>query len=206
MHRRAPLTVVLAAALTACAGPRRTARVEPLAPPLAATVERGLSADRLAVIEPLLLEPLGCPIYAGDDRPDYDSQGLDCLVKWMREASTYLAKGGEPTAYTSQKTFEKNRALARKLAARVEAWVEKARPDVASAPVPDDRRDPAPAPETLVAAGRESQQRFLNGIIYYQKGESEKARKEWLQAVKLDPSNADARAALAKLDSLSSTP
>lgn len=202
MHRRAPLTVVLAAALTACAGPRRTARVEPLAPPLAATVERGLSADRLAVIEPLLLEPLGCPIYAGDDRPDYDSQGLDCLVKWMRETRSYLAQGGKPTEFTNPERYEENRALARKLEARLAGWLESARLDVPARPAPA----PKAAPRSASSDFQSSQQRYLEGMIHFQKGAYEKARAAWLLAVKLDPSNADAKAGLAKLDSLSSTP
>lgn len=185
------LTLTLAA-LTACAGARKTARVEPLAPPVAPLV-----AERLELARPSSLEPLGCPIYAGDDRPDYDSQGLDCLVKWLREARTYLDDGGAPTAHTNAAAIEKNRALALKLAARTSNWLKNARFDTATA---KPRAKTASAVELKDAL--ESQQRYLNGVVYFQKGDYAAARVEWLLAKKLNPSNTDAKAGLAMLDKL----
>ena len=195
-----PLALLLS--LAACAGPRKTATVKPLAPPIAATIAAGL-----AEIEPLAPEPLGCPIYDGDDRPDYDSQGLDCLVKWIQEAREYLSAGGKPTAHTSADRIEKNRALARKLAGRIDTWLSGARSQ-AAARLPTARRSAAiiiPKMEPT-ADSQASQQSYLSGMIYFQKGDYDKARKEWLMSVKLDPTNSDAKAGLAKLDELLKTP
>lgn len=179
--------IMLTLSLTACSGARKTARVEPLAPeagPLVAT---------------LLTAPVGCPIYDGVDRPDYDSQGLDCLVKWIQEAQSYLAAGGKPTVHTNAANIEKNRALARKLGARIETWLTGARPG--------RRREAVPVPRKVAPVDEQaSQQSYLSGMIYYQRGEYEKARAEWLMAVKLDPSNSDAKAGLARLDKLSTSP
>ena len=61
----------LIATQTACVGHRKTAKLESAAPAL------------VAPLASLSIEPLGCPVYGGDDRPDYDAQALGCLVKWM---------------------------------------------------------------------------------------------------------------------------
>ena len=179
--------VALTLSLAACSGAPKTARVEPLAPELA------------PLVATLLTEPIGCPIYDGVDRPDYDSQGLDCLVKWLQEAQAYLAAGGKPTTHTNAANIEKNRALARKLGARIETWLSDARPS--------RRRESVLVPRKVATIdGQASQQSYLSGMIYFQRGEYEKARAEWTAAVKLDPSNADAKAGLAKLDQLYSPP
>lgn len=47
-----------------------------------------------------------------------------------------------------------------------------------------------------------SQQAYLEGVIYYQKGDYEKARDKWLHAKQLDPSNSDAIAGLEKIEKL----
>lgn len=57
------------------------------------------------------------------------------------------------------------------------------------------------------AAGAESnrqasQQAYLAGMIYFQKGDYDKARDEWTRAKQLDPSNSDADAGLKKIDQL----
>lgn len=49
---------------------------------------------------------------------------------------------------------------------------------------------------------RMSMQRYLNGVLSYQKGDYLRARREWSAAVDLDPSNTDARSGLDKLDQL----
>ena len=56
--------------------------------------------------------------------------------------------------------------------------------------------------ESPTDAMRSSQQRYLSGMIYYQKGDYEKARKEWKLSVKLDSANDDARAGLERIDKL----
>ncbi len=174
----------LIAALSACGGHRQTARLEPVAPALATT------------FAPLSIEPLGCSVYAGDDRPDYDAQALDCIVKWMGEAREYLAKGGKPTKYTSPESFESYRATAQKLGVRLSTWLGKTRFDAAAAT--GGSGEAVRAPSTL-AAGQDSQQHYLTGIIFFQKGDNEGARREWLLAKQLDPTNTDAQAGLEML-------
>ena len=45
----------------------------------------------------------------------------------------------------------------------------------------------------------QSQQSYLSGLIYFEKGDYEKARNEWTHALQLDPNNSDATAGLAQL-------
>ncbi|MBI5209701.1 MAG: tetratricopeptide repeat protein [Elusimicrobia bacterium] len=49
---------------------------------------------------------------------------------------------------------------------------------------------------------RASQVHYLSGVVYFQKGEYERARDEWSLSLGLDPSNTDARAGLEKLEKL----
>lgn len=49
------------------------------------------------------------------------------------------------------------------------------------------------------AALRASQQHYLSGVIYFQKGAYAKAREEWRKSAELDPANTDARAGLDRL-------
>jgi tetratricopeptide (TPR) repeat protein len=49
---------------------------------------------------------------------------------------------------------------------------------------------------------RQSQQYYLSGIIYYDKGDFEKARNEWTHALQLDPSNLDAKSGLERINNL----
>ena len=58
---------------------------------------------------------------------------------------------------------------------------------------------PTPSPESNKQA---SQQAYLEGVIYYQKGDYEKARDKWLHAKQLDPGNSDAIAGLEKIEKL----
>ncbi|MCR4295079.1 MAG: hypothetical protein NUW21_06060, partial [Elusimicrobia bacterium] len=136
------------AILSSCGGHRKTARVEPVAPTFASAVS------------PLSVEPLGCPVYAGDDRPDYDAQALECIDKWMGEAREYLDKGGKPTKYTSRESIESYGATVQTLRARVSKRL-------------------AEAPAAVIAA-QDSQQHYLTGIIHFQKGDVEGARREWV--------------------------
>lgn len=159
---------VLTATLPACVGHRKAAQVEPGAPALATT------------LAPLTFEPLGCAVYGGDDRPDYDAQALECIDKWMGEAREYLDKGGKPTKYTSRESIESYGATAQTLRARVSKRLSE-------------------APSVVIAA-QDSQQHYLTGIILFQKGDVEGARREWLLAKKLDPKNSDAQAGLERLD------
>ncbi|HEX4047926.1 MAG TPA: hypothetical protein VH309_08835, partial [Elusimicrobiota bacterium] len=52
------------------------------------------------------------------------------------------------------------------------------------------------------SAKQQSEQAYLSGVIYYQKGDYERARDKWLSAKQLDPSNTDAVAGLEKIEKL----
>lgn len=169
---------VLTASLSACGGHHKAAQVEPVAPTVT------------AALAPISVEPMGCTVYAGDDRPDLDAQALECIVNWLGDAREYLANGGKPTKHTNPERLESYRATAQKLGARVSRWLEKDYKHAEASP----SRSVGPTPEM------ESQQRYLTGIIFFQKGDVEGARREWLLAKKLDPANGDAQAGLDLLE------
>ena len=56
--------------------------------------------------------------------------------------------------------------------------------------------------ETRSEDQRRSQQHYLSGVIYYDKGDYAKAREEWVLALRIDPDNVDAAAGLARVDRL----
>lgn len=60
----------------------------------------------------------------------------------------------------------------------------------------------APPPQNAESNKQASQQAYLEGVIYYQKGDYEKARDKWLHAKQLDPGNSDAIAGLEKIEKL----
>lgn len=49
---------------------------------------------------------------------------------------------------------------------------------------------------------RSSQQHYLSGVIFFQKGDYEKAKNEWSLALQLDPGNSDAKSGLDRIDKL----
>lgn len=49
---------------------------------------------------------------------------------------------------------------------------------------------------------RSSQQHYLSGVVYFQKGDYNKAHDEWSLAKQLDPGNSDAQAGLDRIDKL----
>ena len=72
----------------------------------------------------------------------------------------------------------------------------------------DTRSEPA-SPRQAAAtddALRASQQFYLSGLIYYQKGDYGRARAEWRKSVELDPGNSDAQAGLRRVGTLSGPP
>jgi len=146
------------------------------------------------------MEPLGCPIYGGSDRPDYDAQGLQCVVQWIRQAQDYLAEGGKPTKYTNAATLEQYRGLARVFTARLNAFVAGARWQASSSGKPA-AAVPASTPGAATASAT-SEQAFLTGVVYFQKGDYISARAQWTLAVKLDAANVDAKSGLARLDAI----
>ncbi len=151
--------------------------------------------------EPGLAEPAGCAMDSDeDDRPDHDAQSLQCIVDWLRRAQDYLERGGKPTKYTNQAAFDDYRARARALNARLSKYLAQTRWQGQAA----DEPPVVPPAKGLSSedALRQSEQAYLSGIIYFQKGDYDGARKEWERAVQLNPGNDDAKAGLERIDSL----
>ncbi|MFA6316978.1 MAG: radical SAM protein, partial [Elusimicrobiota bacterium] len=57
-----------------------------------------------------------------------------------------------------------------------------------------------PSPAVSEEDKRQSNQRYLSGVLYFQKGDYVKARDEWRLALRLDPGNADAQSGLKRID------
>lgn len=61
----------------------------------------------------------------------------------------------------------------------------------------------APKPAmTSEEAKKSSQQHYLSGVIFFQKGDYEKAKDEWSLSLQLDPSNSDAKAGLDRIEKM----
>ena len=71
----------------------------------------------------------------------------------------------------------------------------------------------APAAGPVIAGGalsgapseeskRSSQQHYLSGVIFFQKGDYDKARDEWNLAKQLDPGNSDPQTGLERIEKL----
>ncbi len=60
-------------------------------------------------------------------------------------------------------------------------------------------KSPEQASVSAAAAQRSSQQHYLSGVVYYQKGDIRKAAEEWGLSLQLDPSNVDAAAGIEKV-------
>lgn len=60
----------------------------------------------------------------------------------------------------------------------------------------------APTGAVSDSARHSSQQHYLSGVIYFQKGDYNKARDEWILAKQLDPGNSDAQAGIDRIDKL----
>lgn len=131
--------LVLIAAAAGCAAHRRTAGRGP-APdgPTPHSVAPAAGSD----------EPAACAFYAGDDRPDYEVQDLQCIVNWMREIQDYLAAGGKPTKNTNPAALENYRQEALKLGQKLNDYVLQA----AWRPTPPHPVGPRAEPPTAAIA------------------------------------------------------
>jgi tetratricopeptide (TPR) repeat protein len=64
------------------------------------------------------------------------------------------------------------------------------------------KKESVTEPGPRAAEDKGSQEHYLQGLIYYEKGDYEKARREWVEAVRLDPHNDDARLGLQRIEKL----
>jgi tetratricopeptide (TPR) repeat protein len=121
-----------------------------------------------------------------------------------KEHAVEVAKQREEDA--KKKKDEDAKAAAEKAKADAEAKA-KADADAAAAaaanPAASGSKDGAAAgAPPSDNAKQQSQQAYLEGVIYYEKGDYEKARDKWLHAKQLDPSNIDAAGGLEKIEKL----
>jgi hypothetical protein len=66
----------------------------------------------------------------------------------------------------------------------------------------DDRNDPKDP--TPLNEKRVSQQHYLSGVIFFQKGDYANARKEWTESLSHDPYNEDAKFGIERIDRIDS--
>ena len=109
---------------------------------------------------------------------------LGCMVDWL---SKYRVKGNEAGAVRPE-LYEKQRRRTRFLIAEISEWAKSSRISAPETPSGDD--------------ARRSQQHYLSGVVYYQKGDYEKARKEWKDSLRLDPNNQEAKAGVERIEKL----
>ncbi len=128
----------------------------------------------------------------------YDSRVADQLLSRAREQIRR-----EETLRLHVARLTKSREEARKKAedeAKAKAAVAQS---TATAPSAQAQPSPPQAQPGAVSEDNraQSQRYYLSGMIYYQKQDFEKARNEWTHAMQLDPSNADAKAGLDRINS-----
>ena len=139
----------------------------------------------------------------------YDLKAADQLVARAKEQmrreeaakrrAAEVARQREEDAKKQKEEEEKALAEAKKKEEEDKAKAAQSGGAGAGAATQQAAAPPAANPETNRQA---SQQSYLEGVIYYQKGDYEKARDKWLHAKQLDPSNSDAIAGLEKIEKL----
>lgn len=137
----------------------------------------------------------------------YDPKSADQLVARAKEQirreesakrrAAEAAKEREEEAKRRKAEEEQASAEAKK-----KAEEDKAKTQQTSATNAAASGQPAAPPPSAESNRQSSQQAYLAGMIYFQKGDYEKARDEWLRAKQLDPSNSDAIAGLQKIEQL----
>lgn len=140
----------------------------------------------------------------------YDPKSSDQLVARAKEQ---IRREAAAKAHAAEVAKEREEAAKKAKDEQAKADAEKAKADAeAKAKADADAKAAAqtaaatgatpPAAGTSDSAKQQSEQAYLSGVIYYQKGDYEKARDKWLSAKQLDPSNADAVAGLEKIEKL----
>ncbi|MBI4371293.1 MAG: hypothetical protein HY552_03230 [Elusimicrobia bacterium] len=124
----------------------------------------------------------------------FSPKAADQLVARAREAARREEAERRRAAELAQKRAEEAKQLKEEQAA-ADAKKKEEEQKAAAAAAPSA----AAAADT---ARQQSQQAYLAGVIFFQKGDYEKARDSWLRAKQLDPSNSDAAAGLEKIEQL----
>lgn len=140
----------------------------------------------------------------------YDPKSADQLVARAKEQirrEESARRRAEEMRKQREEDAKKKREEEERVAAeeKKKEEEEKAKQQAAAATNATASGQPAggAAPPPSAESNRQaSQQAYLAGMIYFQKGDYEKARDEWLRAKQLDPSNSDAVQGLQKIEQL----
>ncbi len=140
----------------------------------------------------------------------YDPKASDQLVARAKEqirreaaAVAHAAEVAKERAEEAKKKKDEQAVTDAAAAKKKEEDDKKAAADKAAAEAANPTPAAGPTPgATSDNAKQQSEQAYLSGVIYYQKGDYEKARDKWLNAKQLDPSNTDAIAGLEKIEKL----
>jgi tetratricopeptide (TPR) repeat protein len=144
----------------------------------------------------------------------YDQRAADQLVARAKEQIRREDEAKKRAAVAAKQRAEEEKVRAAELAkaeaekkAKAEADAKAAAAAAATAATSTGTAK-SDAGQTAAALGtseenkRQSSQYYLSGIIYYDKGDFEKARNEWTHSLQLDPSNPDAKAGLERINNL----
>jgi tetratricopeptide (TPR) repeat protein len=138
----------------------------------------------------------------------YDQKAADQLVARAKE-QTRREEAAKKRAVEVAKAHEEDRKKQQEEEAKVAAeTAKKAEEDKAKTTatgqtgVQPGQAGATPPAQNAESNKQASQQAYLEGVIYYQKGDYDKARDKWLHAKQLDPANSDAVAGLEKIEKL----
>ncbi len=135
----------------------------------------------------------------------YDANAADQLIARAKEQMRREDEARKRAAEVAAKKAEEDKKKAEEEAkAKAEADAKAKAEAEAAAKAAAQQAPAAPAapPPSSEEAKKSSQQHYLSGVIFFQKGDYEKARDEWSLALQLDPSNSDAKAGLDRIEKL----
>ena len=144
----------------------------------------------------------------------YDTRAADQLIARAKEQVRREDSAKKRAAEIAKQKAEEEKVRAADLAKaeaerKAKEEADKKAALAAGTSTATARTDGAVTPASLGASEdnkRQSQQYYLSGIIYFDKGDYEKARNEWTHALQLDPANPDAKAGLERINSLYGNP
>lgn len=136
----------------------------------------------------------------------YDPKAADQLIARAKEQTRREETAKKKAAADAAARAEKAKTEAEEAAKKKEEESVQAAAPPATAPAASQSgggASPAAPPAGVTEdSKRSSQQHYLSGVIFFQKGDYEKARDEWNLAKQLDPGNSDAQAGLERIERL----
>lgn len=139
----------------------------------------------------------------------YDPRASDQLIarakEQMRREDEARAAAAERAKKRAEEEAQRKADEEAKAKADAEAKAKAEADAKAAAQANPNAAEPgagAPTGVPTEEAKRQSEQHYLSGVIFFQKGDYDKARDEWTLAKQLDPSNSDAVTGLDRIDKL----